>query len=90
MTGLETYMQDNGWTLTHGKTSEWNTYDNCSRSWLHDSGKAITIGLWAKPTRVGLMHPMLTELIDGERKLVESLPSSEYKKWLERYIFRKV
>ena len=88
MTGLENYMTGNGWTLTHGKSSEWNTYDNCNRSWLHTNGKRVLIGLYAKPTRVGLLLPMLTEFIDGEHKPVDHLPSGNYKEWLDKYILK--
>ena len=82
MTGLETYMQNNGWTLTQGSTKEWNTYDNCNRSYQHISGKRLLIGLLAKPTRVGGILPMVYR----EGELIEALPVDDYDKFLDMYL----
>ena len=58
MTGFEKYMVDNGYVLTHGNQGEFNTYDNCAKS--YSNGKHyFTMGLYAKPTRIGIFHPTI-------------------------------
>jgi len=78
MTGLETYMSENGWTLSRGKTTDWNTYDNCGRLWKNSNGGIIIVGLLAQPTRVGLIYPLV--ILNG--KYIESLPTSGFESFL--------
>ena len=85
MTGFERYIESKGYKLYEGELKEFNTYDNCNRTWINDKGYRIMIGLYAKPTRVGILVPFLYtddsnkfyESFDKSRRPYDSLPTEE-------------
>jgi hypothetical protein len=81
MTGFERYLQEKGYSLTSGKTSEFNTYDNTGRSWVKD-GYFITVGLIDQPTRIGICN---TDIFD-----LTFLPTPDKYKEVEQLVKQKL
>lgn len=73
MTGFERFAVENGFKLTHGSLKPYNTYDNCNRRYEDSKGNAFIIGLYAKPTRIGIINP----IIKIDDKYMTSLPTEE-------------
>lgn len=63
MIAFEKFLIANGFELAAGSEKDFNTYDNCGRSYKNKDGKICTVGLWAKPTRIGITHPCI--VLDG-------------------------
>ena len=57
MIAFERFLQENGFELIAGDLKEFNTYDNVARLWKNKDGKLCTVGLYGKPTRIGITHP---------------------------------
>lgn len=63
MTGFEKYAISKGFNRVAGNGT-YNTYNNCSNGYKHQDGRYFSIGLYASPTRIG----MITNVkIDGKR-----------------------
>jgi hypothetical protein len=80
MTAFEIYLEKQGFELLAGKRGDFNTYNNCSRSWQKDN-KRIQIWLYAQPTRIGIFNPIIDE--NGKLRYIDYLPKeSEYEQIL--------
>jgi hypothetical protein len=64
MIAFEKYLLDNGFELFEGSLKDFSTYDNCSRSYKNKDGKKCMVGLYAKPTRIGILSPCI--VLPGE------------------------
>ena len=71
MTAFEIFMKSKGFEFRQGSLKEFNTYNNVSRSWVDKEGSSYLIGLYAQPTRIGVLSPSI--FIDGQ--LFTSLPT---------------
>ena len=59
MTGFEKYMQESGFVLFEGSSKPFCTFDNCSRAYQDNKGHRFLIGLYAQPTRIGIISPLV-------------------------------
>jgi len=74
MTGLQTYLCNNGWVKTRGN-GNYNTYTNVSNTYKKDN-KIIIIGLIriGENNTIVITHP-----------IVDFLPTSDYDEYLDKY-----
>jgi len=67
MIAFEIFLQENGFDIVAGSVGPFNTYNNTSRSWKNKDGKSCLVGLYANPTRIGIIYPYvyLDDVVDG-------------------------
>lgn len=58
MTAFEQFLLDKGFKSI-GESKDFNTYDNCSNAYQHPDGRYCSIGLFAQPTRIGIIYPWI-------------------------------
>ena len=59
MLDFEKFLLKNNFKLISGNLDkQFSTYDNCQRLYKKEN-KIICIGLYAKPTRIGIIYPIL-------------------------------
>jgi hypothetical protein len=75
MIAFEKFLIENGFKMTHGKSGGFNTYDNVNRRWEDNNKNVCHVGLWAKPTRIGIVYPMI--YLKGEKKPLTTIPTEE-------------
>ena len=73
MTGFELYALSKGFKLIAGDGT-YNTYNNCSNGYKHSDGRYFLIGLYASPTRIG----MITNVKINGKRFIEIPTESIY------------
>ena len=83
MIAFERYLLDNGFESIDG-IKEFNTYDNCMNGYKDARGNYCTVGLFAQPTRIGIIYPQ----IEFNEEIFTTIPTEDMFEEIMKQVIR--